>query len=225
MKMFSEKQGVLDFAACPAKLFRRVARHGWYLFVIAALTTPRDVRSEEKDGLQLVGTVDAMIPFYSPEGGAPVAVVRVGRFWQDHERKGFFRIGMLPLLVADGVLVEVRDERQFRDVLANIQARFSSLKQSAPLELRHVEFRFPEELGPRLKADVVRFEPGGTWVLFGNVRFGIPEQSHQVHRAQLMVTGEEAGRLRLTTSGSHQVTNLFRSKQQRESKNSTRQTP
>jgi len=49
------------------------------------------------------------MPVYLKSESLPVAVFRANRIYHDHQRKGFFRIGGLPLLVLEGLSLELRD--------------------------------------------------------------------------------------------------------------------
>jgi hypothetical protein len=52
------------------------------------------------DGFHLKG---AVISLYSGADGGPATVVRFEQAYRDYESKGFFRIGILPIAVVEGV--------------------------------------------------------------------------------------------------------------------------
>lgn len=56
-----------------------------------------------------VSVNNLVVPFYAAGQSEAVAVLRVEHVFRDHERRGFFRIGLLPLLVGEGVRLEFRD--------------------------------------------------------------------------------------------------------------------
>jgi hypothetical protein len=144
------------------------------------------------------GTVqDIAIPYYAKGQSTPVAVVRIKRLFTDYQRRGFFRIGLLPTLVAEGVQVEVSDSRQ---VVAALQGAQRWLKPAAvgkALEWRQVEFEFSELKGTRLEATRVQIAEGGAWQLSGGVL--LRSGTNELRRASaiLQVTGANAGDLLL----------------------------
>lgn len=139
----------------------------------------------------------ATLPLYS---GAPLklyAIVRVDRAYTDYERKGFFRIGLLPVGVLDGVTYKVSDPTVEGGGVAPLCQWLNS--SSA----RHVEMRrFTLVLSPtnRLEAGVLRWLPNGSCELRDNVLFASNGRELRVSRATLTVAGQHAGELTLQTT-------------------------
>ncbi len=125
-----------------------------------------------------------------------IAVLRVGKIFKEPQRKGFFRIGLLPLVVADQVIVEVEDPVLFQREFTNVHNRLFSSHGRVPVELRHVEFKFPSEPSPRLQAGRVRLKSQGQWELSDGVIFRVSDNEIQCAQAVLQITGPGAGNLR-----------------------------
>ena len=58
---------------------------------------------------QGVSVQRAVVPLYTTGSFKLSAVVRVDRAFMDYQHKGFFRIGLFPIGVLDGVTFEARD--------------------------------------------------------------------------------------------------------------------
>lgn len=164
----------------------------------------------ESRAFRLLGVSGLKMPFYGARGGTPVAVVHVQRFRKEFDRKGFYRIGMMPLLIAEDVTIEVWREAEFREVLGEIKTILGpSSTQGARVEMRRVTFRFPNESTPRLTADSARFKPDGAWDLRGSIQFTAGSESLRARHGRLTVTGAEAGRLQLDGRGAERSAHLF----------------
>ena len=101
------------------------------------------------------------IPFYQAGEPRPYAALRVQRISKDYERRGFFRIGLLPVLVADKVTLRFLDAERSADTFA----RVGWLTESAvdTVEWRRVELTFEKETNPRLQAARMRPARDGGW--------------------------------------------------------------
>jgi hypothetical protein len=135
------------------------------------------------------------IPYYSKGQSAPSAVVRINRLFTDYQRRGFFRIGLLPTLVADGVKVEVLDQTQVLDALESAHKWLKPAAVGKTLEWRQVEFVFPDAKRPRLEAAKVNPAADGAWRLTEGVTFRSGTNETRQAAAVLQVTGSRAGEL------------------------------
>jgi len=66
---------------------------------------------------------NAIIPICLDADAKLVAVVRTRHIFSDYQRRGFFRIGVLPLLVIDGLEVEIREPSQATAALGAVHSR------------------------------------------------------------------------------------------------------
>lgn len=144
------------------------------------------------------------IPYYAKGQGSPAAVVRINRIYTDHQRRGFFRIGLLPMLVAEDVRVEVFQPCEALDALQGAK-KWLKPASSQALEWRNVRFVFPQETAPRLEANKLRLSEDGAWKLTDGVvvRWG----TNETHRSEaiLQVTGTRAGELFLAHGGTESL--------------------
>jgi hypothetical protein len=142
----------------------------------------------------------------------PSAILRVGHIFSDYQRRGFFRIGVLPLLVIDGPVVEIRDPMKLSEVLSTVHCEIffkDHLTKSA--EARDFSVRFGSEGGFLLQARLVRLERSGQWRLHEGMvkRPGAPAIAFQ--KASLQITGREVGELRCETTNGVAHFNLLSS--------------
>jgi hypothetical protein len=146
------------------------------------------------------GTVqDIAIPYYAKGQSSPAAVVRIKRVFTDYQRRGFFRIGLLPTLVAEDVKVEVFEPGQ---VLAALQGAHKWLKPAAAgkaLEWRRARFVFTGDKEPRLEAARVHLGEEGIWRLSDGVVFRSGTNEMRQAAASLQIVGSNAGELQLSS--------------------------
>lgn len=145
------------------------------------------------------------IPYYAKGQGSPAAVVRIKKVYTDHQRRGFFRIGLLPVLVAEDVKIEII---QPQETLAALQQARRWLKPTATqkaLEWRRVQFFFPAETEPRLEAAKIHLSEAGAWRLTGGVVLRHGTNQTRQAEATLQVTGPQAGELLATHQGGQRL--------------------
>ena len=101
------------------------------------------------------------VPFYQAGEPRPYAALRVQRISKDYERRGFFRIGLLPVLVAEDVTLRFLDAERSADTFA----RVGRLTEGAAdtVEWRKVELTFEKDTLPRLQAARMRPARDGGW--------------------------------------------------------------
>ncbi len=160
---------------------------------INPLPTVSDVTSCEYNGLELVDQVHA------------------ARIFVDYERRGFFRIGLLPIPVAENVQIQI----QSADCLTNALLALHSWNQPSAglrrLELRNLEIRLIGEKQPRLCAAGARVGQDGALELSTVSVFNAAGQPTSIPKATLQVAGSAAGWLRWNVDGQPQDVFLFNS--------------
>ena len=67
-----------------------------------------------------------VVPIYLKFESEPVAIFRAERFSSDYQTEGFFRIGALPLTVAEDLSVELEDPARLPMALLALAARFAA---------------------------------------------------------------------------------------------------
>jgi hypothetical protein len=96
----------------------------------------------------------------------PVAVFRAERIFGDYQRRGFFRIGALPLLVLDGLSIELHDPARLPNALTTLSERFNALRSAKKaVEGRDFRLSFAAEKAGGLRASRVRLESATAWHL------------------------------------------------------------
>lgn len=134
------------------------------------------------------------LPLYAPGCVEPSVLVQIDRVHKDHKQQGFFRIGALPILAADTVLVRVADTNHAVALLAKLDARLQQTGAAKAIEWRRVSFFFGGETTARLQARRMRAAPGEILELFdGQVSTSTNEV--RFARARLHLSGEQKGRL------------------------------
>jgi hypothetical protein len=141
--------------------------------------------------------------------GAPaVAVLRAERIYPTHQRWGYFRIGLRPILECDGVTLEISDAGKAAEALGSIRDNLKTQAGGSIVEMRNVAVRFTPEATPRLKAGTIRLQDQGRWSL-SDVALRSGTNLIQLPRATLQVTGPQAGQVTWDSAGTTASANLF----------------
>jgi hypothetical protein len=138
-------------------------------------------------------------PFYAPGGSEPAVLVQIDRVHKDYQRRGFFRIGALPMLAAEAVTVRIAQPEHALTALGKLDARLRQTGQVKAVEWRAVSFIFGSEFTPRLHAGRMRLSRGATWELLDGVRVNSSTNEVRFSRAVLHVAGERAGQITAET--------------------------
>ena len=140
------------------------------------------------------------IPLYEAAQPSPVAVLRIGEVRLDYQRKGFFRIGLLPMLVADEVSIDLGSAHNPLEALRRACRRLEMPHRAGALELRRVTVRFPPSLHSRLLAARVRFGQEGRWQISDGAVWEDGTRRVEASRGCLHLSGALAGQVVLETS-------------------------
>lgn len=136
--------------------------------------------------------------------------VHAARIFTDYERRGFFRIGLLPIPVAEDVQVQI----QSADCLTNALFALRSWNQPSVgvrrLELRNLEIKLFGEKQSRLRAVTARVGQNGTVELSTVSVFGIAGQQASIPKATLQIAGSSAGCLHWNFDGRSQELFVFK---------------
>jgi len=143
---------------------------------------------------------------YSPNQATLIAVVRADRLFVDHERLGFFKIGLLPMLVGENVQIHIASANCLSNGLWFTRTWDFHTADTQSIELRDVKIAV---LGrndfTQLRAAIAHPGNGGTWNLASVSVLDSSNASLSLDRAELQVTGPEIGRLTWMRGGfSHQ---------------------
>jgi len=134
-----------------------------------------------------------VVPFYNVNDHTPSVIVRADAVYTDHERKGFFRIGVLPLSVIEGVTFEIYRSESLKKSLEEIHNWITAgaVKRFEFRKLRVLNF---DGRTNRLECGCARFVSDGKLELLDGVRFISNTNQLTAPRAILQISGENAGR-------------------------------
>jgi hypothetical protein len=144
------------------------------------------------------GLKGGVFVFYDAAGQEPSVLVRLGRAYTDYERRGFFRIGALPIGVMEGVTFEVYHPDSATNGLGQLH-EWLEASAAKRTEIRHLEFIWSAATTNRLEISRARFDGRGSLVLLDGVRFLSGANEMHAPGGSLQLTGEHSGRLVLTT--------------------------
>ncbi len=105
--------------------------------------------------------------FLSTNAGKPDATLRVDRLYTDCLRKGFFRIGVLPIIVGEGVSLEVDRPAQLQAALAKVPTVLNNRRVAGIIELRRIRIVIRGSAAGTLQVDRMRPKHDAkSWQLF-----------------------------------------------------------
>jgi hypothetical protein len=136
--------------------------------------------------------------FYEGTEQPPSLVVRIESVYTDYERKGFFRIGLLPVGVMEGVALELNHAEYATNSLAHLH-QWLGPHSGKTLELRRLTLLVPAGVTNRLESARARVGAGGKLDLFDGVSLVSGTNHLRAARGTLQVTGARAGEVVLET--------------------------
>ena len=119
----------------------------------------------------------------------PAAKVKIEEISQGAQKRGFFRISILPLMVAKGV--EIRLQRPDIVALTEIRKTLLSLAKLDAQEFQKVSIFCGDEQTPRLLAELAT-PTDAAWAL-KRARIKTPSGFRETPECTLHITGEHAG--------------------------------
>lgn len=139
-----------------------------------------------------------VVPFFAGQEQTPSMIMRADRIYTDYERKGFFRIGILPIGVMEGVTFEILHPESATNSLAQLH-RWLGPQAAKRLEFRKVNFLPFAGSTNHLASGRVRFVPGGRWELLDGVHLFSGTNQVEARHATLQVAGKQTGQLIMAT--------------------------
>jgi hypothetical protein len=152
---------------------------------------------------------DITLSVYGVNSATVVAQVHAAKVLTDYERRGFFRIGLLPIPVAEDVQIEIQSAECLTNVIAAVGALASPSAGIQHLELRKIEIKSMGTKEPGLSAAVARVNRDGSLELSTVSLFGVPGQSNSIPKADLQLGGRYAGWLHWNSEGQGRCAFLF----------------
>ena len=124
----------------------------------------------------------------------PVCKIQAARIFVDHEKWGFFRLGLVPLAVVQSAHVQIASADRLTNALASLNSWKLSSGGLRRLEIRDLEISLFGDKTPRLRAATARPNASGALDLSKVSLTGGPTVS--ISKATLQMIGPDAGRLR-----------------------------
>jgi hypothetical protein len=138
---------------------------------------------------------EVTVPFYLGTERQPSLVVKIDHLSNERQRKGFFRIGVLPLLVAHQVELEVRTPENFTNVRQQFHQHLSGKELKNAVELRGFTLTIPST-HTVVTAPRVRMISSDTWELNGPGTVVRDGSTNTFSRALLVTSGPSVGTFR-----------------------------
>jgi hypothetical protein len=145
------------------------------------------------------------MPLFGADQSKPAALLHVGRASMEAQREGFFRVGILPLLVLKKVEIDFKAEPADAGALGYLATAFETLGKTSSAELHDVAIVVCGQ--PVLFASQGRLESDASVRLSGVVLHG--QEARSLDAATLYTTGTKAGEVTYEANGVLQTENLF----------------
>lgn len=181
--------------------------------IFVLLTSLTNVLSAAAQGWpldSLLGATNVVMTLYPEAGLQPLATIRASHFYKDFQKRGFFRIGLLPIPVAENVVVQIQSAECLTNAMLAIQSWSQPSAGVRCLELRNLEIELSGEKQPRLTAANARVGQSGTLELTKICLFNTTGQPTSISKATLQVDGVSVGWLRWKVDGQPQTAFLFK---------------
>jgi hypothetical protein len=128
----------------------------------------------------------------------PAAKVAIAEITQGAQKRGFLKIALLPLVVANGL--QIRFLRPDPTVFAEVSETLHSFTKLNAQEFTRIECFAPEDPAPRLLAE--QASPGPERWTFRKVRLRTASSAIELSECTLALTGPTAGQFSASPSNS-----------------------
>jgi hypothetical protein len=168
-------------------------------FLVTVAGVP--LKSSLAAGLAGAEATDVTVSEYNPKDFSLAVQLHAATIFIDYERWGFFRIGLLPLLVARDVQIKVQSASYLANALADLRASHQTAAGVRRLEMRNLEIAMVGENQPRLRAAVARFGQDGSLKLSAVTVHDIAGRQIYISRAAMRLSGPSTGWLQWNSGG------------------------
>jgi hypothetical protein len=135
-----------------------------------------------------------IVPINIRAGPRPDAVLFVERITQEYKRYGFFRIGLLPQVAAEGMTLEIREISRAREVLVELSSFVPKSINPSEVPVRGFTVRVSGQSTPLIRAASMKIGPG-EWELRDGVFAKQDSPPIRFEDASLQVAGAGVGRI------------------------------
>lgn len=134
-------------------------------------------------------------PVRDPKSSKTLARVSIGSMRHSNQVRGYFRIGVLPLLVLEDVTLEVTDPTHLVEVLKSTSSGWSARVTGVPVQIQRLRIQWANEIDWQVTAGSCVVKAGEVWELSGGVRWNVGGRSGEAPKAFLGLSGPKAGRI------------------------------
>ncbi|HSY42378.1 MAG TPA: hypothetical protein VK811_00600 [Candidatus Acidoferrum sp.] len=140
-----------------------------------------------------------------------VSRIHIARAYLDHEKWGFFKLGLAPIGVMDGVRVQILSADSITNALETLNACNIPSAATHRMEFRNLEISLLGEKASRLRAESARIGRPDTLELSHVLVTNDPLGTISISHATLQVSGPDCGRLSWEESHNHKQLFVFNS--------------
>lgn len=144
------------------------------------------------------GAKNVVIGIPLADDAEPAVIIRIKEVRKDYETRGFFRIGLLPVEVLQGVAVEINRPESVSKGLAKCFGCFSA-RRGDRLVFRDFQLIVHASNSVRLTSASARLLPAGRLELLGPISLMVGTNRWEAGGAVLQMTGARAGELSAST--------------------------
>jgi hypothetical protein len=155
-----------------------------------------------------VGSRNMSIPLWGKDHEV-LAVLRVERFYMDYERRGFFRIALLPVATLEGVSIEVRDPQTITKSLDKLN-QWLTPATSGRVELHQARLSIGTATNI-LEAGRMSLDTKGQWRLSEGVSFALGTNSLSAASGMFKLAGANTGELIIGKNPSMSIVSICNS--------------
>ncbi len=143
------------------------------------------------------------LSLHGKDPSRPAAIAQIDEVKLGAQRRGFFRVAALPLIVGEGVVFRFRMPDP--SALADLPATFTTIAHADTLELHRVAWFAPGQDQPLLRAETAEVDGTDAWRLTG-VEWA---DGTRAASATLAIAGKHPGLVSWTSDDGSQHRTLF----------------
>ena len=168
-----------------------IADRVWALVVVVScLLTSGPSAGASESRITFLGARGMVAPVYLANHSRPSAVLRIERVQRELERRGPFRIGLLPYASIDHAVIEILHPDASSSLAAALERldRFSS--SSDRVRIRHIRIVVRGNEQRFVQAERIHRDNAGKQLVLENVTFGSAGHERNVPRARMSVVAD-----------------------------------
>jgi hypothetical protein len=136
--------------------------------------------------------------------------IHITRAYVDHEKFGFFSLGLAPVPVVEGISIQIRSAGSLTNILQAVNSWNVSSDKLRRFEFRNLEISLLSDKSPRLRAQKARLVRSNVLALSHVSLSCVPQGSITISEATLQVSGPDCGLLSWSDTGNRQEIPIFK---------------